>query len=74
MDRANAKEAEDLAHLRALRRTGGPLSDAERDRVLEAVENLRQDETQIITAVRWVLPQIAKDGISLDPGRYGPLH
>lgn len=67
LDRTHGREAQDIARLRALRRTGGPLSDAERDRLLEGVEALRGDEEVIWAGVRWTLPRIKAMGIKLDP-------
>ena len=66
MDRTNAREAQDIAHLKALSRTGGPLSDQERDRVLDAVETLRYDERQMISAASFSLAKIKAAGI--EPG------
>ena len=58
LDRVNDREAQHVAKLRSLRRIGGPLSDAERDRMIEAVETLRQDEAAMWSGVRWTLPRI----------------
>jgi hypothetical protein len=69
LDRTNAKEADDVGRLYALSRTGGALSEGERDRVLEAAEILRQDDAQMFEAVRYTLPEIAHDEIKLDPLR-----
>jgi hypothetical protein len=62
MERTNAQEGADLARLRAFRRTGGPVSDAEKDRVLEAVEALRSDEQIIWLRVQAKLPLLMKIG------------
>jgi hypothetical protein len=69
LDRTNAKEAGDVAGLRSLRRTGGPLSDVERDRAVQAVEALRQDDNLMYGAITYVLPEIEKAGIALTPKR-----
>lgn len=62
MERANTQEAADLARLRAFRRTGGAVSDAEKDRVLEAVEALRNDEEIIWLRVQAKLPVLMQIG------------
>ena len=62
MERTNTQEAADLARLRAFRRTGGAVSDAEKDRVLEAVEALRNDEAIIWLRVQAKLPVLMQIG------------
>jgi hypothetical protein len=62
LERTNAQEATDLARLRAFRRSGGPVSDAEKDRVLEAVEALRNDEQIIWIRTRMKLPILLRIG------------
>lgn len=69
MDRTAAKESADIARLHSLRRTGGPLSEDERDRLLEAVETVRSDELLMWSAVRFTLPTIFRLKGDLDPGR-----
>jgi hypothetical protein len=69
LDRTNAKEADDVGHLDALSRTGNALLESERERILDAVEVLRQDDEQMFEAVRYTLPQINHYGIKLAPGR-----
>jgi hypothetical protein len=68
MERTNTQEAADLARLRAFRRTGGAVSDAEKDRVLEAVEALRNDEAIIWLRVQAKLPVLMQIG-PLDQAR-----
>jgi hypothetical protein len=68
LERTNAQEATDLARLRAFRRIGGPVSDAEKDRVVEAVEALRNDEQIIWIRTRTKLPILLRIG-PLDPAR-----
>ena len=68
MERANAEEAQSLARLRALRRTGGPLSEAEQTHALDAVEALRVEELTMASSAGWVLPSIRQLG-PLDPQR-----
>ena len=62
MERTNAQEAADVARLRAFRRTGGEVSDAEKDRALEAVEALRSDEQIIWLRVQAKLPLLMSIG------------
>jgi hypothetical protein len=69
MDRTNALEADDLARLRSLPRTGGPLSQEEKSRVLEAVDALRTRDRLMFIAARWTLPTMRKLGGQLDPAR-----
>ena len=68
MERTNAEEAQDLARLRALRRRGGPLSEAEQTHALDAVEALRAEEHNMANFAAYVLPEIRKLG-ALDRGR-----
>ena len=68
LERTNALEAQDLARLRALRRTGGPLSEAEQTHVLDAVEALRVEEHTMANYAAYVLPSIRRIG-TLDAGR-----
>jgi hypothetical protein len=68
MERTNAQEAADVARLRAFRRAGGAVSDAEKDRVLEAAEALRSDEQIIWLRVQAKLPLLMNIG-PLDQGR-----
>lgn len=69
LDRTNTLEAADLARLRSLRRHGGPLSEAEASRVLEAVESLRNHDEMIFSAIRWGLPALRRLGGEIDPVR-----
>jgi hypothetical protein len=67
-DRVAQNESRDYDQLRALRRTGGPLSDFESVHVLGAVESLRDDNEGTFAATRWLLPQLRKIG-PIDPVR-----
>ncbi|HEX4693483.1 hypothetical protein [Sphingomonas sp.] len=67
LDRLNGKEFDDSANLTALRRNGGPLSDAERDRLLLAVEVARHDEAAIMASLRVMIPAMEKTGARLNP-------
>ncbi len=69
LDRTATQEARDLGRLYALRASGGALSDAEADRVLEAAEALRSDEKIMYQAASWTLPQIFGAGLKLRPAR-----
>jgi hypothetical protein len=68
MERTNAEEAQSLARLRSLRRTGGPLAEPEQSRILEAVEGLRVEDQRMWKARGWTLPAIRALG-PLDAGR-----
>lgn len=68
MDSTSRKEAADLARLRALRRSGGPLSEYEAMEVLGAVEALRNNDHQMWDSARWAMPAIKRLG-TLDQGR-----
>jgi hypothetical protein len=54
--------ARDKAQLKSLRRTGGPLSSAEADRVLSTVEALRNDIDTMWGGARFLLPDILSLG------------
>lgn len=69
MDRTNGQEALDLARLRALRRIGGTVTEAEASRVLEAVESLRNNDENMFIATRWALPRMWRLGGEIDPVR-----
>jgi hypothetical protein len=61
VDAASAQEMVDAAQLRALRRTGGTLTGLEQDRVLGAVEAVRNDGVRMISGIGWgmtVIPQL----------------
>ena len=63
LDRANEREFLDVARLRALSKVGGPLVEAERGRMLEAVEALRRDNEDIVTHVTPTAGAIRELGI-----------
>lgn len=69
MDEIGKKEAGDLARLRGLRRSGGPLSDYEATETAAAVEALRIDDNDMWVSVRWSLPVMEQLGGTFDPGR-----
>jgi hypothetical protein len=62
LERTNAQEASDEATLRAFRRTGGPVSDSEKDRLVGAVEALRSDDQIMWLKARAKLPELRKLG------------
>jgi hypothetical protein len=51
-----------LARLRAFRRSGGAVSDEEKDRLLGAVEALRTEDALMAQAARIKLPEIMRLG------------
>ena len=62
MERTNAQESADFARLRAFRRSGGAVSDEEKDRMLGAVEALRTEDALMAQAARIKLPEIMRLG------------
>ena len=71
-NRTAEQEAAHIGQLRALRRTGGPLSAAEVDATLSRVEALRNDEGVMWGGAKWVIPTLRKMG-PLDADRTGQL-
>ena len=67
MDHTSAQEAADLARLRALKRTGGPLEQYEEAEVLAGVEALRNDDRMM-----WVSAKSAFDAMHKLHGRLDP--
>ena len=63
LDRANEREFLDVAKIRALSKSGGPLLEAERGRLLEAVEALRRDNEDIVRHVTATAGAIRELGI-----------
>lgn len=62
MSDTSTHEAYDWARLRAFKRTGGPLTDAESSRLLEAVEALRQDEQAMWAGIGYTMPELRQLG------------
>jgi hypothetical protein len=61
VDSTSALESVDAARLHALKRTGGPLSDAEQIALLQALEAVRADGLRMVSGISWtmsVLPQL----------------
>lgn len=71
-NRTAEQEAAHIAELRALKRTGGPLSAAEVDATLRRVEALRSDEGVMWGGAKWVIPTLRKMG-PLDAERTAAL-
>jgi hypothetical protein len=69
IERAKEAESADVGRLHAFRRTGGPVSNEEKDELLQAVEALRGDDLQIAAAAVWTLPALRELGGTLDPAR-----
>jgi len=69
IDRTGAQEVHDIAQLHAFSHSGGPLSEAEKDAVLQAAAAVQGDETVIYSSVRFSLPQVWAAGLTLDPKR-----
>ena len=63
LDRADEREFLDVARIRALSKVGGPLVEAERGRMLEAVEALRRDNEDIVAHVTPTAGAIRELGI-----------
>lgn len=66
LDAIHRKELEDLASLRSLSTTGGPLQQDERRAMLVAIENLSLDNDRIKRGARFTLIRMRTIGIGLD--------
>lgn len=78
IERANEREYADGAALASIDPSGGPLTAAERRRVLEAVEKLRRDDAEILRLSRLAQASMAQIGIGIRDyhpldGRAAPL-
>src|SRR5206468_6757341 len=62
MERTNAREAESMAQMRSYARSGGPLTEDERARILSAVESLKTSDLGMWRAAGWSLPAIRSLG------------
>lgn len=69
VDATNAAETVDAAKLRALKRTGGPLSDAEQIQMLQAVETVRADGKRIMSGIDWTMSVLPQFHGTFDKGR-----
>lgn len=65
---ANKDEGVGMARLRAFRRSGGAISDEEKDRLLETVEQLRNDDHLFWRLGKGLIPLLRRMG-QLDPTR-----
>jgi hypothetical protein len=68
MERNNGAESQDVARLRALRRSGGALSETEQTHLLDAVEALRVEEHNMANSAAYILPDLRRLG-PFDPAR-----
>lgn len=66
MNRLAEKELSDLAGLRALPRTGGPLETAEKVAAIDAVEALRADNDEMTREAGFLLRRMKVIGLGLD--------
>lgn len=69
VDEASAMESANAARLRAFRRTGGSVSDAEEMELLQAVEAVRNDGRRMVSGIRWTMSVMPKLQGQLDPTR-----
>ena len=61
IDATNAAEAADAAKIKAMKRTGGPLSLSEQMALLQAIEAVRSDGRRMLAGISWsmtVLPKL----------------
>lgn len=68
LSRTNVDEGANIARMRAFVRTGGPLTLDEKDRLLDAVGALRNDDYAMGVKSRFTLTELRQIG-PLDPGR-----
>jgi hypothetical protein len=69
LDRTNEKEFNDGAELRSLSRTGGPLSAAERDRLIHAAEMLNRDDQAMVELMNGLIEGMDTLGLKVPPAR-----
>jgi hypothetical protein len=69
LDRIAEREYFEATALHAIRNSGGPLSEAEQLRVLEAVENLRRDNRDIVRQATQAEQGLKEHGIAPDRPR-----
>jgi hypothetical protein len=69
IDATNAVESADAARIRAIKRTGGPLSLAEQMELLEAVEAVRSDGRRMLSGINWSMTVLPRLGASIDKDR-----
>jgi hypothetical protein len=69
VDKASAMESANSARLRAFKRTGGRVSDAEGMELLQAVEAVRNDGRRMVSGISWTMSVMPKLQGQLDPTR-----
>ena len=80
VDATEAQESVDTARIFALKRSGGPLSDAEQISLLQAIEEVRADGIRMMSGINWTMlamPQLhgTFDKVRLDQGlQFARLH
>ncbi|HEX3421786.1 MAG TPA: hypothetical protein VHS33_00070 [Sphingomicrobium sp.] len=60
IDATNATEAADAAKIKAMKRTGGPLSLPEQMALLQAVEAVRSDGRRMLAGISWAMAVLPK--------------
>lgn len=68
LDRTNAQEGVDMARMRAFTRTGGPMTLEEKDRLLDSVGALRNEDFVMGVKSQFTISQMTRIG-PLDTGR-----
>jgi hypothetical protein len=69
VDRANTSESANAARLRAFRRAGGPVSEAETIELLQAVEAVRDDGLRMVAGINWTMRVLPNLGGRIDQER-----
>ena len=69
VDSTEAQETVDAARIEALKRTGGPLSDAEQIALLQAVEEVRGDGARMMSGIHFTMQALPQLHGSIDKGR-----
>jgi hypothetical protein len=69
VDATEAQETVDAARIKALKRTGGPLSDAEQIALLQAVEEVRGDGARMMSGIHWTMQAMPQLHGTIDKGR-----
>ncbi len=71
VDRASASESENSARLRAFKRTGRQVTEAEALALLQGLEAVRNDGRRMMAGITWTMTVMPKLGGTLDPERLG---
>jgi hypothetical protein len=69
VDSTDAQETVDAARIKALKRTGRPLSDAEQIALLQAVEEVRGDGARMMSGIHFTMQALPQLHGSIDKGR-----